>query len=430
MKRLEKMRSKIVSIESKPYLLSWKFNTIEKEIGKNTKEFKIGKMNDHWYELENELKQIRSKHLFRECKETFGIDFCSNDYLGLASSDKLKAELIRNASLFTTGSTASRLVKGHRKEMSEFESIFANFVGAEAVLLVANGYVANMGLLDTIADSQSVIFTDRLNHASILDGIRISGAQKKYFNHLDLDHLEEQLQKVIDNPVLNKKRRIIVSETLFSMDGDSPNLKRLSSLKLKFDCILVLDEAHALGVFGQDGKGLCFEQLTPDEIAKIEYRVYTLGKSLGLEGGVIATSSVGRDYLVNRMRAFIFSTAPLPLISATAKTALSMLAEAEDSRLNLRKISEFLKESLLRNKFNLSPSTSHIVPVLMDSEKEALSFSEALRERGFDIRAIRPPTVPTARLRISLNAKISMTMIQELIQAMIEIRLILGQKSE
>jgi len=379
-------------------------------------------MNDHWRELESELEQIQSKHLFRECKESAGIDFCSNDYLGFASSIELKSEFIKNAALFPNGSTASRLVKGHRKEMEEWEILFSSFVEAEAALLTANGYVANLGLIDTIADSQTLVFTDRLNHASILDGIRISGAQRKYYNHLDLDHLEFQLQKIETIPEQKKKRKIIVSETLFSMDGDSPDLKKLFDLKKRYGCILILDEAHALGVFGEQGKGLCFEQLTHQEISEVEYRVFTLGKSLGLEGGVIATSKIGRDYLVNRMRTFIFSTAPLPLISVTAKMALRMLADANKSRDHLKNIAKYFKEKMIQHEFELPNTTSHIFPILMASEELALAFSNALKERGFDIRAIRPPTVPTPRLRISLNAKITREMIEELVQAMIETR--------
>jgi 8-amino-7-oxononanoate synthase len=395
---------------------------LEKEFGKKMICSEVGNMNQHWEELKKELEQIRSKNLFRECKVTDGLDFCSNDYLGLASSEGLKSALIKNASLFSTGSTASRLVKGHRSTMAEWEGLFSAFVHSEASLIVANGYVANMGLIDTIANTQTIVFTDRLNHASILDGIRISGAIKKYYNHLDLEHLESQLIKIQSSPDFSKKKKIIVSETLFSMDGDSPNMKKLVELKDKYDCILILDEAHALGVFGNDGRGMCFESLTEEEIKKIEYRVYTLGKALGLEGGVIATSNVGRDFLVNRMRPFIFSTAPLPLIAATAKEALRMLSEANEDRIHLMEIAKYFKATMEKIGFHLSPSISHIIPVLMESEREALIYSESLRARGFDIRAIRPPTVPTARLRISLNSQISQDSIEALVKAMIAIR--------
>lgn len=385
-------------------------------------------MNEHWQELQKELERIREKNLFRECLERDEIDFCSNDYLGLAHTPELSQLLSRNILKSTTGSTASRLVRGHRKSMSDFEDRFSKFVHSENSLLVANGYVANMGLIDTIADTQTYIFSDRLNHASILDGIRISGGQKKYYNHLDFDHLESQLKKLDSDKKLTEKKRIIVSETLFSMDGDSPDLKRLLEIKRKYNCILILDEAHAFGVFGKNGRGLCFESLTEEEVAEIEYRVYTLGKSLGLEGGIIATSDIGKNYLINRMRAFIFSTAPIPAISLTAIVALEMLAAADEKRNHLLKISKYLKEKLIALGFQISPTTSQIVPVLMQSEREALAYSESLKKRGFDVRAIRPPTVPSARLRISLNALISDTMMESLVGALVATRKELGGK--
>ncbi len=379
-------------------------------------------MNSHWNELKHELEKIHTKNLFRQYVEPEGIDFCSNDYLGLGKSPELKKSFIENISQFTLGSTASRLVRGHRKSMSEFEEKFSQFVDSEDSLLVANGYIANMGLIDTIADSKTFIFTDRLNHASILDGIRISGAQKKYFAHLDMDDLELQIQKVNSNPENQLKRKLIVTETLFSMDGDTPNLKRLMEIKNKYSCILILDEAHALGVYGKNGRGMCFDSLTREEIQNIEYRIFTLGKSMGLEGGIIATSKIGKNYLVNRMRTFIFSTAPLPVISQTAIRALEMLESSDEKREHLKIISMFLKDQLTKKGFELAPTTSHIIPVLLQSEKEALDFSEALKLHGFDVRAIRPPTVPRARLRLSLNANLSQKEIENFIVAMEQTR--------
>ncbi len=379
-------------------------------------------MKAHWENLRSELDQIKSKDLYRECKEFEGLDFCSNDYLGLARSKVLRDALALAMPENTTGSTASRLVKGHRKGMEDFETKFAEFVESESSLLVSTGYVANMGLLDTIADSQTFIFTDRLNHASILDGIRISGANKKYYNHLDLDHLESQLAKAVSEQSSARKKRIIVSETLFSMDGDVPNIKRLIEIKRKYDCILVLDEAHSFGVFGREGRGMIFESLTASEVSEIEYRVYTMGKSLGLEGGIIATSKIGREYLINRMRAFIFSTAPLPIISITALSALKLVQEAEKQRAHLKEISKCFRDGMIQAGFQIAPSTTHIIPVLMPSEAISLQYSKLLSEFGFDIRAIRPPTVPTSRLRVSLNALITLSEIESLLGAFKKIR--------
>jgi 8-amino-7-oxononanoate synthase len=386
-------------------------------------------MSSHWEEIRQELDAIRKKNLFRECKLTSGIDFCSNDYLGLAHSAELKSALKTNANHFTTGSTASRLVKGHRLEMETFEKAFSNFVTGEDALLVSTGYVANLGLIDTIADSRSLVFTDRLNHASILDGIRISGAIKKYYDHLDLAHLEEQLIKASTSEENRNRKRIIVSETLFSMDGDIPDLKKLFYLKKKYNCILILDEAHSFGVFGKEGQGMCHEYLSSDEINEIEYRVYTLGKSMGLEGGIIVTSKFGREYLVNRMRSFIFSTAPLPLISATALDSLRLLKAADKERLHLQLLAKRFREGMIAGGFRLSHSVSHIVPVLMESEIEALMYSEHLSQKGFDVRAIRPPTVATSRLRVSLNARITFDELESLLQVFLGFRAELDGKN-
>ncbi len=380
-------------------------------------------MTSHWQEISAELEKIRTKNLYRQCKVSSGIDFCSNDYLGLAKSGLLEEKMKENLSQDTLGSTAARLIKGHRQSMEDWERKFSEFVGAGASLSLANGYVANMGLIDTIADSRTAVFTDRLNHASILDGIRISGAIKKYYDHLDLDHLEEQVSKWDRDPASpGKRKKIIVSETLFSMDGDKPDIRRLVEIKKKYDCVLILDEAHSFGVFGKEGRGMCFEDLSREEMDSIEYRVYTLGKSLGLEGGIIATTELGREHLVNRMRPFIFSTAPMPMIFTTASDSLDLIRDMEKEREHLLHIASILRDGLAREGFSVSSTVSQIVPILMDTEEEALYYSAELRKIGFDVIAIRPPTVPTPRLRVSLNALLTEKEILSLIEALVVVR--------
>ncbi|PJZ46653.1 aminotransferase class I/II-fold pyridoxal phosphate-dependent enzyme [Leptospira brenneri] len=379
-------------------------------------------MANHWEEIQKKLDSIREKQLFRETKTYQGIDFCSNDYMGLATNPSMLEFFQSKKDIYPFGSTASRLVRGNTGSMDQFESEFAKFVEGEAALLVSTGFTANFGLLDSIAAPDCYLFTDRLNHASILDGIRISGAQKKYYHHLDLVHLRSLLEKVDAEDPLHKKKRIVVTETLFSMDGDSPDLKTLLSLKKEFGFVLVLDEAHAFGIYGEEGKGLVFRDLTLSEIQSIDYRVYTLGKSLGLEGGIIVTKKIGRDHLVNVMRSFIFSTAPLPMISKLASYSLKLLSSMDKEREDLLKIAESLKSSLVRNGFSITESTSHIIPLLLETEKEALFYATGLQEKGLDVRAIRPPTVPTPRLRISLNAKIKLNDIDRLVEELILVR--------
>ncbi|MCG6151662.1 aminotransferase class I/II-fold pyridoxal phosphate-dependent enzyme [Leptospira bandrabouensis] len=379
-------------------------------------------MANHWEEVQKKLDSIREKQLFRETKVYQGIDFCSNDYMGLTSNPRMLEFFQSRKNLYPFGSTASRLVRGNTSSMDRFESEFVHFVEGEAALLVSTGFTANFGLLDSIAAPDCFVFTDRLNHASILDGIRISGAKKKYYNHLDLNHLRTLLEKADLEDPNRKHKRIVVTETLFSMDGDSPDLKTLLSLKKEFGFVLVLDEAHTLGIYGPSGKGLVFRDLTLSEIQSIDYRVYTLGKSLGLEGGIIVTKKIGRDHLVNVMRPFIFSTAPLPMVSELASFALSLLSSMDKERETLLTLAKELKNSLEENGFVLTNSTSHIIPVLLTTEKEALFFANSLQERGLDVRAIRPPTVSTPRLRISLNAKLGLSDIQTLVKELILIR--------
>lgn len=379
-------------------------------------------MANHWEEVQKKIESIREKQLFRETRIYRGMDFCSNDYMGLATNSSMLEFFQSRKDIYPFGSTASRLVRGNTPSMDQFETEFANFVEGEAALLVSTGFTANFGLLDSIAAPDCYVFTDRLNHASILDGIRIAGAQKKYYNHLDLGHLRSLLEKTnIEDPT-GKKKRIVVTESLFSMDGDSPDLKTLLSLKNEFGFVLVLDEAHAFGIYGPSGKGLVFQDLSPSEIQSIDYRVYTLGKSLGLEGGIIVTKKIGRDHLVNVMRSFIFSTAPLPMVSELASFALSLLGSMDKERKNLLAMASELKDSLKQNGFLITNSTSHIIPILLETEKQALFYAECLQEKGLDVRAIRPPTVPTPRLRISLNAKLTMKDIQRLVEELIFVR--------
>ena len=333
-------------------------------------------MNTHWEDLQNQIDIIKKKSLYRKCVETSGIDFCSNDYLGLASNDELKEEFIKNARLHTTGSTASRLVKGHRKEMTTFEQNFSEFVGTEASLIVSTGYVANMGLIDTIADSQTIIFTDRLNHASILDGIRISGGIKKYYHHLDMDHLEFLLESISLEPNYSKKKKIIVSETLFSMDGDSPDLKRLMKIKRRFDCTLILDEAHALGVFGDSGRGMCFEQLESEEIKNIEEstKIYEREDKIRKEKEFINKRSVELSILDEKANSLVKESSSMIETNLKLRESLDSLK----SRLNSRE-SELNTLSL-----SLDNQRKDIDAKLEALKYQELRINKIIKERSID----------------------------------------------
>ncbi len=363
-------------------------------------------------EFESELENIRKKNLYRTLSLPHSRDFSSNDYLNLSKHPEIIQSFKEGIDNYGLGSTASRLIRGHRDSFENAEKNFAEWVGSETSLLVSNGYIANLGLIDSIADQRTVIFTDRLNHASILDGIRISGAVKKYYNHKDISHLKSLLEKTD-----TKLKKIIISETLFSMNGDISPIEELIELKQKFGCLLILDEAHALGVFGDKGAGMSADKkIFPKvRVENIDVRIFTGGKSLGLEGAFIACSMTLKEYLINKMRPFIFSTAMMPAISHALSTSIQVAKNMDKEREIILSNAKFLRDSLKEKEHNVLESQSQIIPVIFDSEEKVLKKSFELKKKNFDIRAIRPPTVKEPRLRISINSGIERSDLEELI---------------
>lgn len=362
--------------------------------------------------IQKELEEIKNKNRYRFLKIPNGIDLSSNDYLCLSKNPKLISAFKEGIDLYGTGSTASRLIRGHRDIHEVIEEKFANWVKSETSLFLANGFSANVGLMEAISNPRTFVFTDRLNHASILDGIRLSQANKKYYHHLDMNHLEEQLKKTN-----SKDQKIIVSETVFSMDGDLAPISELIYLKKKYDACLILDEAHALGVFGEEGSGLS-NAFQNKELNEIDFRVYTGGKSLGLEGAFIATSNLYKEYLINTMRTFIFSTAPCPAIPYALLTSIDLVKGMDEERIAILKNAEELRNDLKIKNYETLSSKSQIVPIVLYEETKALQFAQKLQEKGFDIRAIRPPTVKESRLRISINAGITPNIIKYLLNSL------------
>lgn len=352
-----------------------------------------------YQKIQEELERRKAKSLYRTLSPPHGIDFSSNDYLGLSQEPKLIEAFQRGLKLYGLGSTASRLIRGHRNIIEEWENQFARFLQTKDALMVANGFTANLGLIDALSDKQTIIFTDRLNHASILDGIRLSGAKRIYYRHLDLEDLKNQLEKYKSHP-----KKILVSETVFSMDGDILPVEEYIKLAKDYQAITILDESHAFGVFGNRGQGISYGR-------EVDFRIYTMGKALGLEGGMIVCSHpLAKDFLINCMRNFVFSTAPMPAVAYTALEALDILM-SEPHRIqkvltNAKYIIDklqFFPTSYL--KFNSDTSQfSQIIPILLPSEEVAILYSQKLKEKGLDVRAIRPPTVPTPRLRISVHS--------------------------
>lgn len=352
--------------------------------------------------IRSAMQEVKEKNRFRSVSVPKGIDFSSNDYLKLSESSELKSAFAEYVEKFGLGSGASRLLRGHREVFSESEEIFSQYVGTEDSLFLANGFLANLGLADLLGKSSPVFLCDRLNHASILDGIRLSGAEVRFYRHNDMDQLRDLLVKY------REKETVVVSESIFSMEGDFYRREEISALKKEFNFTLVLDEAHAVGVYGEKGRGLSFG-------TDVDFRVFTCGKALGLEGAFISCRKEWKEYLVNAMRTFIFSTAPMPAVGYCAGRSVLIAERMEKERESIHSNADLLRKGLKETGFRTGDSMSQIIPVLLGDEKTALQYSSALKENGFDIRAIRPPTVKESRLRISLNSGIQSENIQSLL---------------
>ena len=364
--------------------------------------------------MAQELDQLRAESQLRTLENPAGVNLLSNDYLGLAADPRLKEAVVQAISeTRAVGGTGSRLLSGNAPEWEEAEAAFAQFAGTEAALYFGSGYAANIGLLSSVLKPGDTVCSDALNHASLIDGIRLSGARKVIFPHRDLAFLESALRQHAGEP----GAKVIVTETIFSMEGDAASVDELLGLARAYRAALLFDEAHATGVSGPEGRGIAAEHVRAPEILAI---VHTCGKALGSAGAFVCGSATLRDYLINRARTFIFSTAMPPYFARQIQAALALARGAEADRLHLREIGGLLRSELAARGFDCGHSASHIVPVILGSNEAALHFAAELRRAGFAVRAIRPPTVParTARVRFSLNSRITREQIRALVQAM------------
>ena len=325
-------------------------------------------------------------------------NFSSNDYLGLGSHPVLAAAMAEAAGRYGVGATASRLICGTTAEHAALEEELAAAKGSEAALVFATGMAAATGTIPALQGKGDEIILDKLAHASLIDGARASEATLRVFPHNDLTKLESHLKWA--RKTYPSARVMILTESVFSMDGDLAPLREIVELKDRVGAILFLDEAHAVGVRGRGAQGLAGELGLGD---KVEIQMGTLGKALGVSGGYIAGSRILIDFLINRARSFIFSTAPSPAVAAAARAALRIVQSEEGDRLRA-KLRENL--TLLATGLNLENPPSAIVPMILGSEKRALAEAARLLEAGFFVPAIRYPTVPrnTARLRITVSA--------------------------
>jgi 8-amino-7-oxononanoate synthase len=340
------------------------------------------------------------------------LNFGSNDYLALASDPRLAAAVVEAVGREGWGSGASPLITGHSQAHQQLEQRLAEFEGTEAALVFPSGFAANSGTIAALVGSGDVVFTDRKNHASLLDGCRLSRADVRVYPHNDwqrLDHLLSQTVKY--------RRRLIVTDSLFSMDGDLAPLEPLVEIAERYEAMLLIDEAHATGVFGRLGRGVA-EHLGLEP--RIAVRVGTLSKALGSIGGFVAGSRSLIEWLLNRARPYVFSTAPPGAMAAAALAALAIVDQEPQRRTALLTQAAELRRQLAEQGWNLGVSCSQIIPVVVGQPDRAVRLSAALGEQGLLVPAIRPPTVPEgeACLRISLTAGHTPEMIGRLAEAL------------
>lgn len=344
------------------------------------------------------------------------LNFASNDYLGLSVDPRLTAAAEAAMRQAGWGSGASPLVVGYTSWHAELERELAAFEGTEAAVVFGSGYAANVGTICSLVERGDAVFSDELNHASIVDGCRLSRATVHIYPHGDMAALESQLAASTD-----ARRKLIVTDTLFSMHGVIAPLPQLAELAQRYGAMLMVDEAHATGVFGPRGRGLC-------EAAEIEdavhVRVGTLSKALGCSGGFVTGCQELIQWLINRARPYIFSTAAPPANSAAALAALAIVREEPQRREQLLATANDVAYQLRRRGWNLGQSSTQILPLVIGDSQQALDLSAALRERGLWIPAIRPPSVRLGEdcLRLCLTAGHTPEMIETLLRVLAELK--------
>ena len=363
-----------------------------------------------------DLQTLAGRGRLRALRGQSGIDFISNDYLGLAESDELRqAAVDALARGVPIGSGGSRLLRGNHPEHEALEREAATYFGAESALYFGGGYVANFAIFSTLPQRGDLVVHDELIHASVHEGVRRGRAESVGVPHNNIDAFDAAIVRW--RAAGGKGRAWLSVESLYSMDGDSPNLTELFAVADRHDAMVVIDEAHATGVLGPQGRGLA----APFEGRDNVITLHTCGKALGTVGGFILAPKIIRDFLINRSRPFIFATAPSPLIAAVTRAALEISRTNPERRERLARLVQFAGNEL-RRRCNVEPSGSQILPVIIGADQAAVALAASLQRKGFDIRAIRPPTVPegTARLRIALTLNVNEAIVAELFAALAE----------
>jgi len=330
------------------------------------------------------------------------LSFCSNDYLGLANHPQLIAALQQGAQMYGAGAGAAHLVSGHTQPHEQLEHALADFVGKPAALLFSTGYMANLGVVQALVGKADTVFADKLNHASLNDAMLLSRANIKRYRHNDMVQLASLLEQTVSG------RKLVITDAVFSMDGDLARLPEILSLCERYDAWMLVDDAHGFGVLAEQGNG----SLAHFGIAssRIIYMA-TLGKAAGVFGAFVAAEQVVFDTLINNASSYVYTTATPPALANAVLASLRLISQGTAQRAHLQRLIAQLRSGLRDLRWPLMPSTTAIQPLLIGDNQAALDLSNALRERGIWVAAIRPPTVPqgTARLRITLSAAHSMT---------------------
>jgi 8-amino-7-oxononanoate synthase len=366
--------------------------------------------------FELDLRELADRGRLRSLRARAGIDFTSNDYLGLAESAELRqAAADAVARGVPVGSGGSRLLRGNHPEHEALEAEAAAYFGAETALYFGSGYVANFAIFSTLPQTGDLIVHDELIHASVHEGLRRGRADFVGVPHNNVDAFDAAIVRW--RAAGGKGRPWLAVESLYSMDGDSPDLVELLAVADRHEAMLVIDEAHATGVLGPRGCGLAAAFEGRDHVISL----HTCGKALGTVGGFILAPRIIRDFLVNRSRPFIFATAPSPLTAAITRAALELSRSNPERRQRLARLVQFAGNEL-RRRCHIEPSGSHIVPVIVGPDRAAVTLASALQLRGYDVRAIRPPTVPegSARLRVALTLNVDEPMVAGLFEALSE----------
>lgn len=365
--------------------------------------------------VRSQLLELEQSDMHRSLRVSRGVCLSSNDYLGLSRHPLLKQRMVQTIQGEGCGSTGSRLLSGHREVFAGLERRFAQWKRSEAALFFGSGYLANIAVMTTFAESGDIIFSDELNHASLIDGMRLAKGRKVVFRHCDPEDLARLLE--YEN---GPGQKFVVTESLFSMDGDEAPLADYAAICRATSTSLIVDEAHAVGIWGARGSGLVEETGIESDVF---LTINPAGKALGVGGAFVTGPGWAIDYLIQRARPLIFSTAPPPAMAGALDAALDLIEAEPERRARLLNLSVHFRERLLSEGLQSNSGCSQIVPIILGNSEQAVMIAEDLQAQGFDVRAIRPPSVPpeTCRFRISINIDLSESVLDEFVEALASI---------